>query len=377
MGRARVPVERLAREPASFSRRRWTIVDVASRAGVSVGTASKALNGRGSLRAETRSRVLRVAEEIGFEPNALAQSLLSGRTFTVGLLTTDSFGRFSIPVMLGAEDALGEGRVSVFLCDSRGDPERERRYLRMLLSRRVDGIIVAARRVDSRPPVGRDLPVPVVYAMSRSEGREDLSVLPDDEAGGQLAVEHLLGGGRRRIGHITGPERFEAARRRAAGARSVLQRGRFPMAGGEPLFGAWSEAWGREGTGILLQREPGTDAIFCGSDQIARGAADALRESGRRVPDDVALVGFDNWEVMAEACRPPLTTVDPNLAEVGRVAARELLAAIEGGSPGGVRTVACKLVLRESSGSPGRGPLSTNAPARAVVAAAAAVPVPG
>lgn len=333
-------------------KRRSTIVDVAQRAGVSIGTASKALNGRGSLRPETRARVVRVAQELGFEPNALAQSLLSGRTFTVGLLTTDSFGRFSIPVMLGAEDALGEGKVSVFLCDSRGDPEREQRYLRMMLSRRVDGIIVAARRVESRPPVGKDLPVPVVYAMTRSEDRQDLSVLPDDEGGGQLALEHLVGLGRRRIGHITGPERFEAARRRAGGAQAVLAASGLELAGGEVLYGTWSEAWGREATAMLVEREPDVDAIFCGSDQIGRGVADALRESGRRVPDDVALVGFDNWEVMAEACRPPLTTVDPNLNEVGRVAARELLAAIEKGTAGGVRTVACRLVLRASTGAP-------------------------
>ena len=349
MDRAQDPLDEVANEQA---KRRWTIVDVAQRAGVSVGTASKALNGRGSLRPETRSRVVRVAQELGFEPNALAQSLLSGRTFTVGLLTTDSFGRFSIPVMLGAEDALGEGKVSVFLCDSRGDPERERRYLRMMLSRRVDGIIVAARRVESRPPVGKDLPVPVVYAMTRSEDRQDLSVLPDDEGGGQVAVEHLTSLGRRRIGHITGPERFEAARRRAAGAQGVLSGSGLDFAAGEIFYGAWSEAWGREGTAVLVEREPDVDAIFCGSDQIGRGVADALRESGRRVPDDVALVGFDNWEVMAEACRPPLTTVDPNLSEVGRVAARELLAAIEGGTAGGVRTVACRLVLRASTAAP-------------------------
>jgi LacI family transcriptional regulator len=335
--------------PNDGGKRRWTITDVAARAGVSIGTASKALNGRGALRAETRARVLRVAEELGFEPNALARSLIAGRSFTVGLLTTDSFGRFSIPVMLGAEDALGEGSVSVFMCDSRGDPARERRYLRTLLSRRVDGIIVAARRVDPRRPVGTDLPVPVVYAMAQSEDRQDLSVLPDDEGGGYLAIEHLVSQGRCRIGHITGPETFEAARRRANGASSALARAGRAIAGDQVLFGGWSEAWGREATSLLLAKEPSTDAIFCGSDQIARGAADVLRELGREVPGDVALVGFDNWEVMAEACRPPLTTIDPNLGEVGRVAARELLAAIEGPTPGGVRTVACKLVVREST----------------------------
>ena len=137
-------------------------------AGVSIGTASKALNGRGKLRTETRARVAEAAVRLGFEPNALAQSLLAGKSFTVGLLTTDSFGRFSIPVMLGAENALGEGRISVFLCDARDDAEREAHYIRRLLSRRVDGIIVAGRRVDPRPPVATDLPVPVVYAMTES-----------------------------------------------------------------------------------------------------------------------------------------------------------------------------------------------------------------
>jgi LacI family transcriptional regulator len=329
--------------------KRWTIKDVAERAGVSIGTASKALNGRGNLRAETRSRVLRAAEDLGFEPNALARSLLAGRSFTVGLVTTDSFGRFSIPVMLGAEDALGAGSVSVFLCDARDDAEREHRYLRTLLSRQVDGIIVAARRVDPRPSIGADLPVPVVYAMAQSLDRQDLSVLPDDEGGGHVAIDHLVEQGRSRIGHISGPDHFEAARRRARGANESLTRAGLKMAGGEVLFGSWSEEWGRQATALLLERAPAADAIFCGSDQIARGVADALRECGRRVPDDVALVGFDNWGVMAEACRPPLTTVDPNLIEVGRVAARELLAAIEGHAPGGVRTVACSLVVREST----------------------------
>jgi LacI family transcriptional regulator len=224
------------------------------------------------LRAETRARVLRAANALGFEPNALARSLLAGRSFTVGLLTADSFGRFSIPVLLGAEDALGEGRVSVFLCDVRGDPEREHRYLRTLLSRRVDGIIVTGRRADPRPPVSKDLPVPVVYAMTQSEDRQDLSVLPDDKGGGYLAGQHLVGVGRLNIGHITGPERFACSRRRAHGAIIALAEADLQLAGGEVLYGEWSEAWGREAAALLLEREPGTDAIFCGSDQIAGGS---------------------------------------------------------------------------------------------------------
>src|SRR5579883_194485 len=123
-----------------------TIYDVASKAGVTIGIVSQALNGRGRMRPETRERIQEAAKALGFHPNDLAHSLLRGRSFSVGLLSTDSYGRFSIPVMSGIEDALGAAQVSVYLCDAREDPERERRYLDSLLSKRVDGMIVTARR---------------------------------------------------------------------------------------------------------------------------------------------------------------------------------------------------------------------------------------
>ncbi len=326
-----------------------TITDVARLAGVSPGTASKALNGRGSISRDTVRRVHEAAERLGYQPNALARGLLSGRTCTVGLITTDSFGRFSIPVLQGAEDALGPGSVSVLLCDSRDDRIREQHYLRILLERRVDGIIVTGRRQDPRAPVGAGLPVPVVYAMTQSTSPADLSLIPDDMQGGMLAVRHLLSTGRTRIGHVTGPTRFAASRLRAQGAAEALASAGLTMAGGGVLYGEWSEEWGRQGADVLLRAAPDTDAIFCGNDQIARGVADALREAGRKVPDEVALVGFDNWEIMATACRPPLTTVDMNLRELGRTAAERLLAAIEGTFAPGVEKLPCSLVVRESS----------------------------
>jgi LacI family transcriptional regulator len=332
-----------------ISRSPVTITDVARLAGVSPGTASKALNGRGGISADTAERVRQAAERLGYQPNALARGLLTGRSFTVGLITTDSFGRFSIPVMQGAEDALGPGRISVFLCDSRDDRIREQHYLSTLLERRVDGIIVTGRRQDPREPIGRGLPVPVVYAMTHSTDPGDLSLIPDDEQGGSLAVQHLLSTGRTTIGHVTGPRRFKAAVLRAAGAEKALATAGLELAGGEPLFGEWTEEWGRQATDVLLRSEARLDAIFCGNDQIARGVADALREAGRRVPDDVAVVGFDNWEVIAVASRPPLTTVDMNLRELGRAAGERLLAAIEGRPSAGVQLLPCSLVVRESS----------------------------
>jgi LacI family transcriptional regulator len=328
-----------------------TISDVALLAGVSVGTASKALNGRGSLRPETRHRVLSAAEQLGFQPNKAAVALNSGRTYTVGMITTDTIGRFSIPLLMGAEDALGAGEMSVFLCDARDDPIREQYYLRTLLSRRVDGIIVTGRRTQARPPIGVDLPVPVVYAFISSTDPRDCSVVPDEEGGARKAVDHLLDVGRRRIAHVTGPEHHHSAAVRAAATAERLAEAGLELVGA-PLFGEWSEAWGRQAVRILLGADRDFDAVFCGSDQIARGVADAVRAAGRRVPDDVALVGFDNWDVMALACQPPLTSVDMELEKLGRTAADLLLAAINGEPAPSRHNRPCRLVIRDSTAVP-------------------------
>jgi LacI family transcriptional regulator len=337
-----------------------TINDVAARAGVSVGTVSKALNGRGQLRADTRHKVVVAAQELGFHANMLARNLSEGRTYTVGVLTTDSFGRFTIPVMLGAEDALGAGQISVLLCDGRGDRIREQHYVRTLLARRVDGIIVTGRTTDPRPSIGRDLPVPTVYARARSDNPDDLSLMHDDQQGAGLAIRHLLSTGRTRIAHITGPDRHLAARDRAIGAKAALETAGHELVLGEPLMGEWSERWGREAASILMRTRVPFDGVFCGSDQIARGVADALREAGRLVPEEVGIVGVDNWEVMAEGCRPPLTTVDLNLTELGHTAATKLLQAIEGHPlERGVQLMPCRLVTRRSTEmTPAYTPLS-------------------
>jgi LacI family transcriptional regulator len=339
-----------------------TIGDVAARAGVSIGTVSKALNGRGQLREETRDRVLAAAAQLGFRPSPLARGLHTGHSYTVGLITTDSFGRFTIPVMLGAEDALGQGQMSVLLCDGRGDPIREQHYVRTLLSRKVDGIIVTGRRTDPRPPIAPGLPVPVVYVMTQSENLDEPSFVPDDRQGGALAASHLVTAGRTKIAHVSGPQRFLGARQRAEGALEVLTGAGLPLAAGQVLYGEWNEQWGRQAAHAVLHHEPATDAIFCASDQIARGVSDALREAGRRVPDDIALVGYDNWDVFAESSRPPLTTVDMCLKELGQLAARTLLADIGGQPAHGLSQQPCRLVIRESSGTSGPGTRPSKVP---------------
>ena len=317
-------------------RARPTLADVARLAGVSVATASKALNGRDHVRAETRHRVVEAAEQLSFSPNTLARGLLAGRTGTVGLLTSDLEGRFSIPILMGAEDAFGAGKVNVFLCDARDDTIREQHHVQALLSRRVDGLIVVGSRTDPRPSLGRDLPVPVVYAYAPSDDPDDLSIICDNVGAGRLAVEHLIACGRTRIAHISGDPRYAAAHDRAEGVLAGLADAGLSQVG-DVRYGSWSEAWGRAAAAMLLDRHPDVDAVFCGSDQVARGVIDVARERGRRIPDDVAVMGFDNWEVLAADARPPLTSVDMNLEEVGRAAARAVFAALDGAPGAGSR----------------------------------------
>jgi LacI family transcriptional regulator len=164
-----------------------------------------------------------------------------------------------------------------------------------------------------------------------------------------MAVAHLIDSGRTRIAHITGPAHHAAAMVRAEQARLRLAESGLELCGGRTFHGEWTELWGRHAVGLILRADPGCDAIFCGNDLIARGVCDALREAGIRIPEDVALVGYDNWELIAAASRPPLTTVDLNLAEIGRIAALRLLDAIGGRRTAGVETVPCRLVVRQSS----------------------------
>ncbi|MEU4564526.1 LacI family DNA-binding transcriptional regulator [Actinoplanes sp. NPDC023936] len=321
-----------------------TLADVARRAGVSVATASKAINAKDQVAAATRERVLRAAADLSFSPG--------GRTRAIGLLTDERGGRFAMPILLGAETAIGRlagERMSVLLCDARGDAGRQRYYL-TVLARQVEGFLVLGDDNDLRPPLPRDMPVPVVYAYTESDRRGDTSVVADDEGGARLATEHLIDIGRSRIAHITGPETYRAARARASGLLTVLGGHGLRPAGGQPRYGEWSQRWGREAAGELLTAAPHTDAVFCGNDQIAAGVAQTLRELGRRVPDDVALVGYDNWTEFAADCRPPLTTIDLNLEQLGATAVRHLVAALGGRPAPGVHRQPCELVIRESTG---------------------------
>lgn len=324
---------------------RIRIYDVARVAGVSVATASKALNDTGRMTDATRTRVKQAAAALGFRPNAMARALTQQRSFTIGLLTNDTYGRFTLPVMAGINEALVDHGVSVFLCGIEDDAALGKVHVDAMLDKQVDGIIATGKRIDRRLPVDlSNLPVPVIYAFT--QGPEDaVTLVSDDEQGARDATEHLIAVGRRRLVHITGPASFASVAARAQAFRSAAGNG------AEVLHGEWSEAWGQEAVALLWSGGHPPDAIFCGNDQIARGVVDALRERGVSVPRDVSVVGFDNWEIVAAATRPPLTTVDMNLKELGREAGR-LILELAGGKPvePGIRTLPCKLVMRQSCG---------------------------
>ncbi|MGN6486822.1 MAG: LacI family DNA-binding transcriptional regulator [Devosia sp.] len=328
-----------------------TIRDVARRAGVSLGTASKALNANGRLREETREKVRAAARELGYRPNDMAQSLHRTRSMTVGIISTDSFGRFTLPIFQALEERFADQGIGVFMCNATDDPARERQHLDHLLGKRIDGLVVTARRADKRPPVGPLPPgLPVIYVFSQADDRNALSLLPDDEGGARLAVKHLAEIGCKRIAYLTGPERFEAVLLRRRGYQSALAEAGLTEHPEYYLAGQWSEAWGRDAVAQLFDgHAERPDGLFCGNDQIARGAVEALRDSGIDVPGEVAVLGFDNWEVLAEAARPPLTSVDMNLSALGEEAGRLLLAMIGGEKLRGIRRLPCTLVVRQST----------------------------
>jgi LacI family transcriptional regulator, galactose operon repressor len=338
---------------AAMSRRRVsTLTEVAQRAGVSLTTASKAINGQNRVSEQTRARVLKAARELSFRPNPMARSLISGRSGTVGLIIVDSLShRFVVPTMLGAEAALSEINLSMITSDARGDEARVGELAEMMRRRMVDGLIVVGDNNVLTPAISSQFDAPVVYIYGETGREQDVVHVPDDRNGGALALEHVLGLGRQRIAYLTGPRGTRAVVERVKGVRAGLRRHDRQLVA--PIsYGRWSQRDGRIAAERLLAEHPDVEGIICGSDQIASGVVDAVLASGRRIPEDVAVTGYDNWVTFAQETDPPLTTVDMNLEELGAAAVRDLFGIIDG-SPvgGGVRLHPCRLVVRGSTDS--------------------------
>lgn len=304
---------------------------MAAVAGVSLSTASKALHDNPRVSAVTRLRVREAAERLDFRPDALAQSFASGRSRTIGVLTHRAANTFSQPVVIGAVLELGRQQRAVLVHDGDiKDRSGIEESIRELQARRIDGVLVVGDGHE-RPTASltHHFRVPVSYAFTASDADDDVVFLPDNETAGRLAATHLLARGRRRIAHITGPKDSLAVQLREKGLHEVLAGEGLRVAADVQRRG-WSHAWGATAMTRLLDSGADVDAVFCGNDHIALGALEVCAQRGVRVPQDIALVGVDNWEgVVVDQGVRQLTTVDLELNRLGRLAAASLL----GGRP--------------------------------------------
>ncbi|HJP76385.1 MAG TPA: LacI family DNA-binding transcriptional regulator [Pseudonocardiaceae bacterium] len=330
---------------------RPTLADVARAAGVSPATASRVINGFQRVRPETRRQVEAAIVDLGYVRQRAAKTTLRTRTGSVAVVVCEealrlfadpAFGR----VLWGASQVLAPSghQVVLLMAQSAKDAQSIVKYLR---GGHVDGALVVSLQARYAVPLDR-VPVPIVSA-GRPRCAEDCSYVDADNRGGaERAARHLLAAGRTRIATIAGPKDVPLAAARFAGFRSVLtEQGRFEP--GLVAYGDFSQACAEHLTLRLLERRPDLDAIFAASDQMAIGALRALRRTGRKVPDDVAVIGFGN-SPLARSTKPPLTTVKAPIEAIGAHAARELLAQLAGNStqPRHI-TLNTELVIRESA----------------------------
>ncbi|HWU47114.1 MAG TPA: LacI family DNA-binding transcriptional regulator [Humibacter sp.] len=302
--------------------------DVAAVAGVSLATASKALNGSTRISQATRDRVQAAADRLDFRPDALARSFASGRSGIIGVLTHRAKNTFARPVTIGAVLQLGDQNQAALVYDGDVNESKAMAHsLRELQARRIDGLLVIGDGHEHvSPSLTHHFEVPVTYVFTASSDESDVMYLPDNRLAGRLATEHLISGGSTRIAHITGPRSSIAAGRRKEGMRDALvDAGLEPV--GPVIYGDWTRQRGARSLTELIESGAKFDAIFCGNDHIALGLIDACAAAGIRVPDDVALVGVDNWEgtVVDQPGSRQLTSVDLELMELGRLGAASLL----------------------------------------------------
>jgi LacI family transcriptional regulator len=335
-----------------------TLQDVAKLAGVSTKTVSRVINNQGELRESTRQRVQAAIEQLGYKPNFLARGLVRGRTHTLGVVAwgIDYFGPSR--TVVGIEQQAYELGYSLLLSllPKPGDTNVAP-VLDDMVARRVDGIIWAVPEVGDnrswiRPDQLESLPPVVFLSMEPTAGLSVVAV--DNRSGGDQATQHLIDQGRRKIGLITGPLGWWEARQRYAGWQDALTRAGLAPSPSLVIEGEWSAASGERCLRALLAQQPDVDAVFACSDQIALGALGAAHQSGRRVPEDLAIVGFDDIPESAFFW-PPLTTIHQQLVDVGRIAVKSLHQIVEAtrrgpdGAELSTHILTPELVIRASS----------------------------
>ena len=330
-----------------------TINDVAKRAGVSPVTVSRVLNGAPNVNATTRARVNQAIGELGYVPNVVARSLRSRRTRSLALILPDITNPFWPTVARGVEDAAQKGGYSVLLCNSDENAEKQARYLEVVVSQQVDGVIIAPCDSDGEKlAILRDRGVATVVIDRRVDGWEVDTVRGDSIGGAHALVRHLIDLGHKRIAMLTGPADTSTSQDRVAGYEAALLHAGLPIDRDLVCYGEFREASGREMMDQLLERCANLTAVFASNNAIALGAIGALAARGLRVPQDVALVCFDDLSSTSQLF-PFLTVAAQPAYEMGLEAARLLLSALETKTRAAPRHIMLpsRLIVRYSCGS--------------------------
>lgn len=302
-----------------------TIADVAELAGVSTATVSRVLSGRSQGRGDSRERVLSAARTLDYRPSSVARSLKLRTTHTLGLLITDIQNPFFPELVRAIEDRARDRGYAVLLGNGANDPERESAFLELLASRRVDGVVVATSGLRHRHALwlGRAR-LPTVLVNSETRDGSTPAAMSDNQAGGRLAAEHLLGLGHVRLGMVTVSIDDPAASERLVGVHDALRAQTARRATLDIERCDSNVASGASAAARLLELHPGVTGILCYNDVVAFGALRAIRASGRSVPEDVSVVGFDDID-LAGFAEPSLTTVAQDIVALGRWGVDRLL----------------------------------------------------
>jgi LacI family transcriptional regulator len=329
-----------------------TIKDVARAAGVSVASVSRALNGHDSVTDETRARILKAANDLRYVPHAGARSLITRRTDTVGVLLPDLHGEFFSELIRGMDIAARVSGRHLLISSSHGSASEAAQAI-LTLQGRVDGLLVMSPHADTRM-LAANLPeaLPIVLMNTRIASGSYAALSVDNYGGAAAMMRYLVDGGYRRIAFIGGPAQNFDADERLRGYRDALAA---EHAVETILPGDFSEASGYKAGLELCARRDRPDAIFAANDIMALGCLFALTEHGLRVPDDIALAGFDDVPI-ARFASPPLTTVRVRIVDLGRRAFERLVAEIDGNADAARinEQLACELVVRQSTGKTAR-----------------------
>ena len=326
--------------------------DIADDLGVSLMTVSKALRGHIDISEDTRERILRRARELKYQPNWIARSLATRRTFIVGFVIPDLMHSFFAEIANGLTKELAPLGYQIVLANSDENAEIERREVDLLLARNVDGLVVASAQRDWRkgiPHILRSTDTPFVLIDRMPSGVDVNYVGTSDEDLGILATEHLLSEKCIRVAHIRGPDNPNSMRR-LQGFQSALKKHGIKLSPQYVVDGGSKDDSGYRAMEELLRLKAPPDGVFCYNDPVAAGAIKAILESGRSIPGDIAVIGAGNVHY-SDLLRVPLSTIDQGAAQIGETTARILVDCMRAKTPPAPKCVLItpRLIVRDSS----------------------------